>query len=37
MRQEPNPKKIYPRTNDFSTVYLKFSGGIGVLKKYLKS
>ncbi|MBW6410866.1 CatB-related O-acetyltransferase [Clostridium weizhouense] len=23
MRQEPNPKKIYPRTNDFSTVYLK--------------
>lgn len=23
MRQQPNPKKIYPRTNDFSTVYLK--------------
>ena len=23
MRQEPNPKKIYPRINDFSTVYLK--------------
>lgn len=23
MRQEPNPNKIYPRTNDFTTVYLK--------------
>lgn len=23
MKQEPNPKKVYPRTNDFSTVYLK--------------
>lgn len=23
MWQEPNPKKIYPRTNDLSTVYLK--------------
>jgi virginiamycin A acetyltransferase len=23
MKQEPNPKKIYPRTNDFSTIYLK--------------
>ena len=23
MKQEPNLKKIYPRTNDFSTIYLK--------------
>jgi virginiamycin A acetyltransferase len=23
MKQEPNPKKIYPRANDFSTIYLK--------------
>ncbi|AKN33415.1 acetyltransferase [Clostridium carboxidivorans P7] len=23
MKQEPNPNKIYPRTNDFTTVYLK--------------
>ncbi|MBU3133717.1 CatB-related O-acetyltransferase [Clostridium gasigenes] len=23
MKQEPNHKKIYPRTNDFNTVYLK--------------
>jgi virginiamycin A acetyltransferase len=23
MKQEPNPKKIYPRSNDFSIIYLK--------------